>query len=853
MTCWTDGDADNYGASSFLADDGDCTDSGEAAVGGDCDDGAPAIYPGAAESCDAVDSDCDGSLVDEFGDNDTDGDPDCTDPDDDNDGDPDTSDCDDTDAAVYTGAPETPDDGIDQDCSGSDTVTCFEDLDGDGYGTGLTVLAADGACDDLGESAFSTDCDDTNASTWPGAPEFCDAVDADCDGSFVDEFADTDSDGDPDCTDLDDDGDGDPDSTDCDDTDPWVFAGAPETPDDGVDQDCDGFDGTECYEDWDGDGYGDPLVIIFSVDDDCDDAGESPSGDDCDDVDSAISPAATEMDLALCLDGLDQDCDGLVDTDDDSCACSVQRAMVASQTFPCPAWLPVSGVGGAFDVSTATLDLVDDPDPTFASVACTQPLLLRTDTDIRGLTVGIDGSSLGTPAIPAWAGSSMTATSQYWQPGVPENCSTSSSVSGTASCAFPGTPSTAPGVECYAVSFWASDSAAGQTADLFASVDRTSAGAERLDVHAVIAGTTPITEEQVTDVLSYAAQAFETQGISLGTVSFEAIPQYAVFDLATELPDVAAAPTGAGATDRAVTVIFVDNIVSGPPEGVIGISSGLPGLLGTSGNAGAAVVVEVSTFMASPPANLEGLGLDVAHEVGHFLGLNHTTQINWNPTYGWLHDFLPDTPECIGDWFYPTEGPPVLMIWNAICGGAGAENVMFPMLGGVIEGMSFTDQQGDVIASTAPGPLTTCVDSTDCFDDEVCIVGECERAWARPYTLYIDGASVASSGPSGAWDALGGAPDPFVDWVVDWGVDSIAGVTSTDPDTYFPTWYETWDIYALKSSTEVFFGLYDEDLVSDDLIDYWYYAAPLPLEWLQSPYLPLTESWSTLDIGFEPQ
>lgn len=92
-------------------------------------------------------------------------------------------DCDDTDGSVFPGAPETPDDGIDQDCNGFDTVTCFVDGDNDGFGTAATVLSDDGDCLDAGESEVDTDCDDTDDSINPGAPEVCaGGVDEDCDG-----------------------------------------------------------------------------------------------------------------------------------------------------------------------------------------------------------------------------------------------------------------------------------------------------------------------------------------------------------------------------------------------------------------------------------------------------------------------------------------------------------------------------------------------------------------------------------------------------------------------------------------------------------------------------------------------
>ena len=132
-----------------------------------------------------------------------------------------------------------------------------------------------------GFSLREGDCDDTNASIYPGAADISDGLDNDCDGE-VDE-------GSPD---ADDDGDGFADvDGDCDDDNANVFPGSPEgSTADGLDNDCDGTtdEGTEAFDD-DGDG--------FSEDD-----------GDCNDNSSAVAPNAPET-----LDNIDNDCDGTTD------------------------------------------------------------------------------------------------------------------------------------------------------------------------------------------------------------------------------------------------------------------------------------------------------------------------------------------------------------------------------------------------------------------------------------------------------------------------------------------------------------------------------------------------------------
>jgi hypothetical protein len=239
------GNACEDGAAALYDTDGD----GVTSCGGDCDDTNADVHPGAVETCDGLDGDCDGTIDEGTS---------CSD--DDGDGvSEDAGDCNDGDAAVSPSAAEDWDNGIDDDCDGVIDYGTV-DTDGDGY-------AAEGG-----------DCDVDDPTVYPGAPETADGADNDCDG-IVDEGT----------VAYDDDGDGYTESSgDCDDGVATVHPLAVETAD-GVDDDCDGVvdEGTSASDD-DGDGF-------------------TETGGDCDDGNAAVHPGAHEV----TGDGLDNDCDGV--------------------------------------------------------------------------------------------------------------------------------------------------------------------------------------------------------------------------------------------------------------------------------------------------------------------------------------------------------------------------------------------------------------------------------------------------------------------------------------------------------------------------------------------------------------
>ncbi len=167
-------------------------------------------------------------------------------------------DCDETRSSVNPAADEICGDGVDNDCDGipdDDGVgarTFFRDADGDGFGVEDETVSA--CTRPEGFAEFIGDCDDGDPSFNPAVQDLCDGLDQDCDGLADD-----------------------------DDVLETRY----------VDNDLDGF-GTEesavltCQND--------PQLVALVG--------------DCDDDDSSINPTATDV-----CDGIDQDCDGVVDDD----------------------------------------------------------------------------------------------------------------------------------------------------------------------------------------------------------------------------------------------------------------------------------------------------------------------------------------------------------------------------------------------------------------------------------------------------------------------------------------------------------------------------------------------------------
>ncbi|MEC7986279.1 MAG: putative metal-binding motif-containing protein, partial [Myxococcota bacterium] len=161
-------------------------------------------------------------------------------------------DCNDFDASINPGMSELCD-NLDNNCNGEidEGVTSiyYLDADGDGFGD---AGAAEESCEISNRYVSNgNDCNDTDASIYPSAPELCDNVDNDCNGLVDDDL------------------------------------------------------GTLWYEDTDFDGYGNPDAAVEGC---MPGVGFVDNAQDCDDTEYLINPSQAEI-----CDELDNDCNNLID------------------------------------------------------------------------------------------------------------------------------------------------------------------------------------------------------------------------------------------------------------------------------------------------------------------------------------------------------------------------------------------------------------------------------------------------------------------------------------------------------------------------------------------------------------
>jgi len=163
------------------------------------------------------------------------------------------------------------------------------------------------------------------------------------------------------------------------------------------------------------------------------------------------------------------------------------------------------------------------------------------------------------------------------------------------------------------------------------------------------------------------AELYAQVGLSVGAVRHFDLPagHQVVEAMASDNSGFADLAALTASAPPGLNLVMVREITSpfGGMGAVLGVSGGIPGPVAVPGAARSMVVVAFPDIPAGfgRPAKAHDVGLTIAHEGGHYLGLFHSSENDFGGFGPKLHDPLPDTPE---------QDPTNLMYFEGGSGGA---------------------------------------------------------------------------------------------------------------------------------------------------------------------------------------
>ena len=151
---------------------------------------------------------------------------------------------------------------------------------------------------------------------------------------------------------------------------------------------------------------------------------------------------------------------------------------------------------------------------------------------------------------------------------------------------------------------------------------------------------------EFTTMLADVAEIYAQVGLSIGRMTYRDVdPSYSVIESiqGADSDFMALLAESEGASIGAINVFFVDEMMLGGPFGgfglLLGAAGGIPGPVLVHGTARSGVVIALGGH--DQPGAPTVLPNTVAHEVGHYLGLFHTSEM---AIFGMMNDPIDDTP-----------------------------------------------------------------------------------------------------------------------------------------------------------------------------------------------------------------
>jgi len=154
--------------------------------------------------------------------------------------------------------------------------------------------------------------------------------------------------------------------------------------------------------------------------------------------------------------------------------------------------------------------------------------------------------------------------------------------------------------------------------------------------------TTTIDLDELTLVLDQFTQLANDNNIGISIDPITIVEDTRFVEVSSDFTDEDTADLVTMGDADKINVFFIESFSGPDGDGIVGISGGLPGTMGIKSPFNGILIDANKTRVSTDDFYADTTSHFVLHEIGHFLGLYHTTEQQFDE-----HDVLADTSECL--------------------------------------------------------------------------------------------------------------------------------------------------------------------------------------------------------------